>query len=83
MTPNEDRAFTEFLLQKAAEAEALGYNPTKFKRMLSAQGSNATVRQLLANGQPSEGFTRLWELGQEPVRGAISALDNRLSHPGQ
>ncbi len=64
MTPNEDLAFTEFLLQKAAEAESLGYRPTLFKQMLGAQGGNATVRQLLARGKPSDGFTRLWELGR-------------------
>lgn len=64
MTPSEDIAFTDFLLQKAAEAQALGYHPTQFKQMLGAQGGNATVRQLLAEGKPSEGFTRLWELGR-------------------
>ena len=64
MTPNEDLAFTEFLRQKAAEAEALGYRPTQFKQMLAAQGGSATVRQLLAKGRPTEGFTRLWELGR-------------------
>jgi hypothetical protein len=64
MTPSEDIAFTDFLLQKATEAQALGYNPTLFKQMLGAQGGNATVRQLLARGKPSEGFTRLWELGR-------------------
>lgn len=64
MTPSEDLAFTEFLLQKAAEAEALGYRPTQFKQMLGAQGGSATVRQLLAKGKPSDGFTRLWELSR-------------------
>lgn len=64
MTPEEDLAFTEFLLQKAGEAEALGYRPAQFKQMLFAQGGSATVRQLLAKGKPSEGFTRLWELGR-------------------
>lgn len=64
MTPNEDIAFSEFLRQKVAEAEALGYRPTQFKQMLGAQGGDATVRQLLAKGKPAEGFTRLWELGR-------------------
>lgn len=62
MTPSEDAAFTQFLFEKAAEAEALGYRPTQFKQMLGAQGAHATVRQLLAKGKPSDGFTRLWEL---------------------
>lgn len=64
MTPSEDIALVEFLLQKAGEAEALGYRPTQFKQMLNGQGSGATIRQLLAKGKPSEGFTRLWELGR-------------------
>jgi len=64
MTRDEDMAFTEFLRQKATEAEALGYRPTQFKQMLALQGGDATVRQLLVRGKPSEGFTRLWELGR-------------------
>ena len=64
MTNAEDAAFTEFLLQKAAEAEGLGYRPALFKQMLAAQGGEATVRQLLSKGKPSDGFTRLWELGR-------------------
>lgn len=62
MTNEEDAAFTEFLLQKAAEAEGMGYRPALFKQMLAAQGGEATVRQLLSKGKPSDGFTRLWEL---------------------
>jgi 5-methylcytosine-specific restriction protein A len=60
----QDEAFTEFLRQKANEAEALGYRPNQFKQMLNAQGGEATVRQLLSKGKPTEGFTRLWELGR-------------------
>jgi len=64
MTPIEDEAFTEFLRQKADEAAALGYRPTQFKQMLNMQGGEATVRQLLSKGQPTDGFRRLWELGR-------------------
>ena len=64
MTPKEDLAFTEFLSQKAAEVEALGYRPTLFRQMLNAHGGYTTVRQLLAKGKPSDGFTRLWELNR-------------------
>lgn len=64
MTPSEEEAFTAFLLQKAAEAEALGYNPKQFKAMLGAQGGVATTRQLLSKSTPTVGFTRLWELGR-------------------
>ena len=64
MTPREDFEFTEFLLQKAAEAEALGYPPKQFRKMLGELGGNAAVRQLLSKGEPSYGFKRLWELGR-------------------
>lgn len=64
MTPSEDDLFTKFLMQKALEAYAIGYRPTHFRNMLSANGGVSTVRQLLAKGKPSEGFTRLWELGR-------------------
>lgn len=64
MTPMQDEAFTEFLRQKANEAEALGYRPNQFRLMLNAQGGEATVRQLLSKGKPTEGFTRLWELSR-------------------
>ena len=64
MTPSEDTSFTNFLMQKASEAEAIGYRPTQFKNMLGAQGGSATVRKLLVKGKPSQGFTRLWQLGR-------------------
>ena len=43
---------------------ALAYTPTYFIRMLSESGPVATVRQLVTQPVPSEGFTRLWEDGR-------------------
>jgi hypothetical protein len=43
---------------------ALAYTPTYFIRMLSELGPVATVRQLVTEPVPSEGFTRLWEDGR-------------------
>lgn len=64
MSPAENEAFTNFLLQKVAEYEALGYRPTAFKKMLSSQGGEETVRQLLSKDRLTEGFSRLWELNR-------------------
>lgn len=38
----------------------LGYNATRFLRMVSEQGGVATARQLLRSDQPPDGFTSLW-----------------------
>lgn len=46
------------------EAEKLGYRPNRFKGMLNADGGYETVKKILASGKPSEGFTRLLELGE-------------------
>lgn len=40
------------------------YTPSYFIRMLSEIGPVESVRQLVTNPHPSEGFTRLWEHGR-------------------
>lgn len=64
MTPSEDQSFTEFLRQKAQESLALGYRPSHFLQMLAIEGGYVTVSKLLSKRTPSEGFTKLWELGR-------------------
>jgi hypothetical protein len=75
MTDAEDAAFTEFLLQKAAEAETRGM--ARRVQMLAAQGGESTVRQLLSKGKPSDGFTRLWELGRLDLTVEAGCADPR------
>lgn len=64
MEARENEAFTQHLRSAVAEAEGLGYRPHRFKGMLNADGGYETVKRILASGKPSEGFTRLLELGQ-------------------
>lgn len=59
---NED--FTQHLMDAVREAEALGYEPKRFKAMLRGDGGFDTVKSILEAGKPSEGFTRLWELNR-------------------
>ena len=44
------------------EAKAAGYNATYFLRMLNEIGGVATAKKLVASTQPSDGFTKLWEM---------------------
>lgn len=63
MNSQENEEFTKLLRSAVAEAEKLKYRPTQFKKMLDAYGGFETVNRVLASGKPSDGFTRLWELG--------------------
>lgn len=51
-------------MDRCTEAERLKYFPSYFKRMLNTDGGYETVKRILASGKPSEGFEKLWELGQ-------------------
>lgn len=64
MDAKENEEFTQYLLRAVREAEKLGYRPQRFKGMLNADGGYQTVNRVLASGKPSDGFTRLLELGR-------------------
>lgn len=63
MNNQENDEFTRLLKSAIGEAEKLKYRPTQFKKMVDAYGGLETVNRVLATGKPSDGFTRLWELG--------------------
>ena len=46
------------------KAREIGYTPSIFLRMLHDNGAVETARQLINASQPSDGYTRLWELGR-------------------
>jgi hypothetical protein len=50
------------LLESYEEAKRLKYTASYFFQMLTELGGLETARHLLWKDQPSEGFTRLWEL---------------------
>jgi hypothetical protein len=64
MDGRENEEFTNYLKGAVREAERLKYNPRRFKSMLDADGGFETVKRILASGKPSDGFTRLLELGR-------------------
>jgi hypothetical protein len=64
MDARQNEEFTNFLRDAVRQAEALKYNPTRFKGMIEADGGYETVKRILASGKPSDGFMKLWELGR-------------------
>lgn len=64
MDSRENEEFTKLLRGAVREAEKLKYRPAQFKKMLDAYGGFDTVNRVLASGKPSDGFTKLWELGR-------------------
>ncbi len=60
------KKFTDFLLKLAdrIKKETGGkYNPTAFRNMVREKGGVETAKQLINDKTPSEGYTKLWELG--------------------
>ncbi|WP_187471039.1 HNH endonuclease [Luteimonas viscosa] len=64
MDARQNEEFTAHLRAAVRQAEALKYNPTRFKGMIEANGGYETVKRILASGTPSDGFQKLWELGR-------------------
>lgn len=64
MDKNQEMRFTNFLREKAKEAERrIGYRPTYFRGMLEAEGGYRTALKLLSSNDVSDGFVKLWEHG--------------------
>lgn len=63
--PDTEKEFDEAMMGVYREAkEQCGYNAGYFLQMLYDLGGLGTARQLLAKGNVSEGFTKLWEFGR-------------------
>jgi hypothetical protein len=59
-----ERAFGKAMLSIYHEAKKVGYTAGYFLRMLSELGPTETARRLIESETPSDGFTRLYELGR-------------------
>ena len=57
-----ERRLGEAMFAIYREARNIGYAPSIFHRMLHEKGALQTARQLINASQPSNGYTRLWEL---------------------
>jgi|GEM_PF-1442982 len=65
MIPELERHFhADMVLGAARLNREIGYNPTRFTRMLAEFGGATTARKLLSGRDASDGFTTLWEHGR-------------------
>ena len=63
MTDIENR-FSEVMFAIYHQADEIGYKPRRFLQMLyDDKDAVLTARRLINASRPSDGYTRLWELG--------------------
>ena len=57
-----------------------GYNATYFLQMVNARGGLDAAKRLVATDAPSEGYTKLWELGRLDISVEALIHDNPKWH---
>ena len=75
-----ERRFGEAMFAIYREARDIGYTPSIFLRMLNEKGALQTARQLINASQPSDGYTRLWELRRLDLSVEAVVHDNAEWH---
>ena len=58
----EKRFDTHMQILADRTKEETGYNPTGFRGMLTELGGYETAIRLVMRAEPSDGYTKLWEL---------------------
>ncbi len=81
MEPDDDleRELSDAFHDGVRRCKKLGYNPTYFLRMVAEHGALTTARQLITATNPSEGFSRLWELGHLELTVEAIVLQDRFA----
>ena len=75
-----ERRFSEAMFAIYRESRGIGYTPSIFFRMLHEKGALQTARQLISASQPSDGYTRLWELERLDLSVEAVVYDNTGWH---
>jgi hypothetical protein len=71
-----EKALYDALMQATKACQRLGYNPTYTVQMIYDSGAVGVCQRILATAEPSDGFTRLWELGRLDL-----AMENIVLRP--
>ena len=74
-----ERAFAKAMTDIYHAAKREGYTPTYFIQMISELGPLATAKRLIGSDVPSDGFTRLYELGRLDLTVEAVCLDPQWS----
>ncbi len=70
---NLEAAFHEAMVDIYHRAKSeTGYTPTYFLQMVNDLGGVETAKRLISSKAPSEGYTKLWELGRLDI--SVEAL---------
>ena len=69
----EDRWHAE-MVGVHEDAKSAGYNASRFIQMVNEQGGLVAAKALINSTQPSDGFTKLWELGRLDITVEARAL---------
>ena len=77
---NVERRFSKAMFAIYDEAREIGYTPSVFLRMLHDKGAIETARHLINTPRPSDGYTRLWELGRLDLSVEAVVHDNEEWH---
>ena len=75
-----ERRFGEAMFAIYRETRDICYTPSIFLRMLHEKGALQTARQLINSLQPSDGYTRLWELERRDLSVEAVVHDNTEWH---
>ena len=73
--PELERQWQREMIQIHAEARAIGYNAPRFiQKMMDEQGGLEAARWLINSDEPSDEFTKLWELQRLDIAVEARAL---------
>ena len=75
-----ERRFGDAMFEVYRDARDIGYTPSIFLRMLHEKGALQTALQLVNTFQPSDGYTRLWELRRLDLSVEAIVHDNAEWH---
>jgi 5-methylcytosine-specific restriction enzyme A len=79
MTSATEKTLEGELRRCVEECRAAGYNPSYFVQMIDDRGALGACRKLINDNAPSEGFTKLWELGRVDLTVEAVALRSPYS----
>ena len=75
-----EHRFGRAMLDIYNQARSIGYTPSVFHRMLHEKGAVQTAKHLINSSRPSEGYTRLWEMGRLDLSVEAVVHDNAEWH---
>jgi hypothetical protein len=80
MASRVEREFHQTMIDLHRAAEAIGYRATVFIGMVQQRGGLATAKALINSSRPTDGYTKLFELGRLDLSVEAVVIDNPAWH---